>query len=74
MFAAMSSGGFRSCVFIPPAVLAARRDAEHATSPAFAYEPLLVAVIIFQIDLKNYFSLDIIDEYSTFISNYQSII
>lgn len=37
----MCSGGFRSCVCIPRAELAARRDVEHATNPAIAYEPLL---------------------------------
>jgi hypothetical protein len=37
----MSSGGFRSCVCIPRAELAARRDVEHSTNPAIAYEPLL---------------------------------
>lgn len=37
----MSSGGLRSCVCIPRAELAARRDVEHATNPAIAYEPLL---------------------------------
>jgi len=41
----MSSGGFRSCVLIPRAEFAARRDAEHATNPAIAYEPLLCVVV-----------------------------
>lgn len=44
--AAMSSGGLRSCVCIPRAELAARRNVEHATNPAIAYEPLLQAGII----------------------------
>ncbi|MDK2910520.1 MAG: hypothetical protein PWR20_2088 [Bacteroidales bacterium] len=38
----MSSGGLRSCVTVPRAELAARRDVEYATNPAIAYEPLLV--------------------------------
>ena len=42
----MSSGGFRSCVCIPRAELAARRDVEYATNPAIAYEPLLGVVFI----------------------------
>lgn len=39
----MSSGGLRSCVTVPRAELAARRDVEYATNPAIAYEPLLAA-------------------------------
>ena len=39
--AAMSGGGIRSCVCIPRAEFIARRNVEHDTNPAIAYEPLL---------------------------------
>lgn len=38
--------GLQSCVCIPHAELAARRNVERATNPAIAYEPLLQAGII----------------------------
>jgi len=52
----MSSGGFRSCVCIPRAELAARRDVEHDTNRAIAYEPLLATGVYLYLSVCLLFS------------------